>query len=232
MACFDGEISKESVTPIDAWLSRVSPGTHPLLLVRSRGGDAEAGIGIMEDLQAADAEVRVVDFCASSCADYFFAGAKHRSVTDGAVILFHGGYSPEARGHLLETLEKFKESGKAPGTDWAKARTSALADFDRVMALQDELYARVGVSNEIVRGMDKLDIDSLRESDCDSTRSAERKAVFFTPAQLQRMGIRIEQGKEVAEPGEVNRKLREMGSSSEACLAPASYFRSNAPAKD
>jgi hypothetical protein len=224
-ACFDGDITSESVTPLDSWLTRAPAGSEPLVVVRSRGGDAATGIGIMQDLQLANAKVHVVDLCASSCANYLFAGAKHRSVTDGAVILFHGGFSAAARRQVLAAIERFRGSGKAPSNmDWDKARTSALASFDATMKLQDDLYEQIGVSNQIVRGMDMLDVDRIEEVDCDPTRSAKHTAVFFTVDQLRQMGITIEHGLPATKPAEVNARLRKLGSLSEACLAPRSYL--------
>jgi hypothetical protein len=223
-ACFEGEIWEDNVEPLLAWLKQLPRGSQPLLVVRSRGGEASAGIDVMEELQATNAEVRVVDLCGSSCADYFFAGAKRRSVADGAIILFHGGYSPGGRKAMVSSLG---DDRKPPGTsavEWAKMRRDSLAQFDDDFARQTKLYARIGVSDAITRKMDVVDSDKLPDSDCDSMRKADRNAIFFTVAQLRAMGIRIEQGTPATDPSEVNAKLRQMGSRFEVCLAPKSVF--------
>jgi hypothetical protein len=225
-ACFDGDITKDSIVALQAWITRAPKDSEPLLLVRSRGGDLGTGISIMDDLQAANAEVRVVDFCGPVCADYFFAGARHRSVTDGAVILFRGGWSAKMRLGLAAALDRAEESGKAPANfDWTKARRSALAQFDEQLAQQDQDFARIGVNSAITNDVDSAAITALPDADCDSTRTVERKAVFFTIAELRELGVRIERGRPAADPREVNERLRQMGSPYEACAAPRSLFR-------
>jgi hypothetical protein len=224
-ACFDGDITKDSIVALQAWITRSPKDSEPLLLVRSRGGELGTGVSIMDDLQAANAEVRVVDFCGPICADYFFAGARHRSVTDGAVILFRGGLSAKKRVELAGFLDRIEKSGKAPaGVDWTKARRSALAQFDEQLAEQDQGFARVGVNPAIARDVDSADMKALPDADCDSTRTAERKAVFFTVPELRELGVRIDRGRPAADPRKVNARLRRMGSQFEACAAPRSLF--------
>jgi ATP-dependent protease ClpP protease subunit len=225
-ACFDGEISKESVKPILTWLSRdLSPDSHLLLAVRSGGGDAGAGIDVMDKLQSANATVHVVDLCASSCANYFFAGARHRSVSDGALLLFHGGYSRGSREGIIAEIAKYQKSGTAPSAvNWHETRRSILTDFDRNMARQDALYARIGVNDAIVHGIDGVDLDALNDADCDPARAALREGLFFTVPQLAALGIRIEHGRPATEPRDVNRMLVQMGKEIEFCGVPHPIF--------
>jgi len=226
IACFEGEISKEAIKPLLEWLAQAAVGRgRPVLVVRSGGGVAAAGIDAMESLQNSDAQVRVVDLCASSCANYFFAGAKRRSVTDGALILFHGGYSQVLRAILIEELEKAEKSDASHAkVDWSASRASMLEDFDHNQARQDRLYAQIGVNDAIVHKVDRIDGDALPDEDCDLSRTAPRNFLFFTVDQLSSLGIRIARGRPAADPREVNHKLTLMGAKFEACVAPRSFF--------
>jgi len=226
VACFDGEIEKDTVKPLLEWLSEfISHKMRPVLVVRSGGGDAAAGIDAMDELQSTDAAVHVVDLCASSCADYFFAGAKHRSVADGALLLFHGGYSKTMRQTAIAELEKLRKSeAQSPKFDWDNARRSLLADFDRKMARQDALYQNIGVSRAIVHGIDRIDADRLGDAYCDATRSVARAFLFFTVPQLAALGVQIQRGRPASDPREVNDKIRRMGAAFEACALPRSAF--------
>lgn len=80
--CFDGDIYSWTLKDAVAWADKVGadPTRRPRLVVRSRGGDADAAIGLAEKLQRIDAEVTVVDYCMSSCANYFFAGIRKRQI--------------------------------------------------------------------------------------------------------------------------------------------------------
>jgi hypothetical protein len=223
-ACFEGEIDEDSVVPLLTWLESLPSGTRPLLVVRSRGGEATAGIDVMEALQKTDAEVRGVDLCGSSCADYLFAGARHRSVSDGALILFHGGYSPPGRARMVASLQDDRKPPKMSAAQWAQIRRDSLAQFDRDFARQSELYAKIGVSDAVTRNMDSVKMDELPDNECDTTRTVERKAVFFSVAQLSAMGIVIDHGRPASTPAEANAKLRQLGSPFEVCQAPESIF--------
>lgn len=106
--CFDGEIYSWTIREAAAWANRAGGdrAAHPGLVVRSPGGDASAAIALVEKLQRQGAQVIVVDYCMSSCANYFFAGLRRRYVVPGAMILFHGGYSAEERSDYAESLSQ------------------------------------------------------------------------------------------------------------------------------
>jgi hypothetical protein len=179
----------------------------------------------MDKLQSANAHVYVVDLCASSCANYFFVGVKERTVTDGALLLFHGGYSETTGKRMLAEVEKLRKSGTAPAAvDWEQTRRSVIADVDSTIARQDALYARIGVDRAIVRGFDRFDTGRISEINCDPARNGPREYVFFTVPQLAEMGVRIQMGRPASDPKEVNRKITQMGASFEACGIPDAMF--------
>lgn len=69
---------------------KVKPGT---LAIRSRGGDVVHGMDLGEWVHARKLNVKVTEFCLSSCANYVFTAGARKIVTSNAVIGFHGGVS-------------------------------------------------------------------------------------------------------------------------------------------
>ncbi|HET9638293.1 MAG TPA: hypothetical protein VFP12_03720 [Allosphingosinicella sp.] len=226
--CFDGDIYSWTLKEAVAWADKLATDRtrRPKLVVRSAGGDAVAAIELAEKLQRLDAEVTVVDFCMSSCANYFFAGLRRRHVAPSAVILFHGGFSAEERSGFADSLD---ETLRNPDMvrhipDPAKWRADALEKFDADVIRQNALYRRVGVDTLVVTGMSSVDEEAIPASDCGRRKGVARSAFFFDMKQLRRLGILIEQGKPSTDPDETDRSLSRFGFQFTACAAPATYF--------
>ncbi len=226
--CFDGGIYAWTLKDAVAWADKVGMDRirRPRLVVRSTGGDADAAIDLVEKLQRFDAEVTVVDYCMSSCANYFFAGFRRRNVVPGALILFHGGYSTEQRSDIGVSLE---EALRDPDMaryipDPAKWRAEQLKKFDDNVARQNALYRRAGVDPLVVTGMSSVDEVAISASDCGRRAGAKRSFLFFDLKQLRRLGVVIAQGTPSIDPSEVDRHLSRFGFPFTACAVPATYF--------
>jgi len=63
------------------------------LAIRSRGGDVVHGMALGEWVHAHKLDVKVMEFCLSSCANYVFTAGAHKIVSSNAMIGFHGGLS-------------------------------------------------------------------------------------------------------------------------------------------
>lgn len=64
-----------------------------LLSIRSRGGDVSPGLVLGEWVHAHKLNVKVMEFCLSSCANYIFPAGVRKLVSSNAMIGFHGGLS-------------------------------------------------------------------------------------------------------------------------------------------
>jgi hypothetical protein len=226
--CFDGDIYSWTMKDAVAWADkfRADPTRRPRLVVRSRGGDADAAIDLAEKLQQIDAEVTVVDYCMSSCANYFFAGLRRRNVVTGAMILFHGGLSAEERPEMVRAVDEASRDPEVARTlgDPNEWRAAQLRTYDDNLARQTALYRRVGVDPLVVTGMSSVDEDAIPASNCGGRKGAPRSALFFDMKQLRRLGIVIERGKPSTDPVEADRSLSRFGFEFTACAAPATYF--------
>jgi ATP-dependent protease ClpP protease subunit len=231
--CFDGDIYPWTLKDAVAWADRVGTdrARRPRLVVRSLGGDADSAIDLAEKLQRLDAEVTVVDYCVSSCANYFFAGLRRRNVVSGALILFHGGFSAEERSDYADWLD---ETLRNPDMvrdipDPAKWRADGLKRFDESVARQNALYRRIGVDPLVVTGMPSVDEQAIPAADCGRREGAPRSVLFFDMKQLRRLGIVIGHGKPSTDPSDADRRLSQFGFRFTACAVPDTYFSATSP---
>lgn len=63
------------------------------LAIRSRGGDVVLGMALGEWVHAHKLDVKVMELCLSSCANYVFTAGQRKIVSSHAMIGFHGGLS-------------------------------------------------------------------------------------------------------------------------------------------
>jgi hypothetical protein len=64
-----------------------------VLSIRSRGGDVVQGMALGEWVHAHKLDVKVMEFCLSSCANYVFTAGALKIVSNLAMIGYHGGMS-------------------------------------------------------------------------------------------------------------------------------------------
>ncbi len=84
---FEGIITKNTPTLL---AQKLTP-TIRTLVVNSLGGETEGGIPVGEKILAQGLDVVVDGACASTCANYFFAVAKTKTILPGAWVGWHGG---------------------------------------------------------------------------------------------------------------------------------------------
>jgi hypothetical protein len=231
--CFDGQIYFWTLKDAMAWANKAArdTGGRARLVVRSLGGDADAAMELTEKLQRLDAEVTVVDYCVSSCANYFFAAVRRRRVVPGALLLFHGGLAAEQRAETAEFLDKtLRDPAVARNVpDPARWREEELKKFDRNVLRQDALYRRVGVDPLVVTGMSSVHEDAIPASRCGPRKGARRSVLFFDIKQLRRLGIVIAEGKPLTDPVEADQALARFGFGFTACAVPPTYFDAAKP---
>jgi hypothetical protein len=62
-----------------------------VLAIRSPGGEVNTGMALGTWVHAHRLDVKVMEYCLSSCANYVFSAAKEKIVSNVALIGFHGG---------------------------------------------------------------------------------------------------------------------------------------------
>lgn len=222
-ACYDGMIERGSLDALHEWIGRTerADGESPTLVIRSGGGDAEVALGLAEKLQNRNARVFISEICASSCANFLYAGIRLRHVFDGALILFHGGYSGKSRASVMKELEDFLAGPHGVLVEDHDAnRNAARHAFDAAAVRQDALFRRIGVDPAIVHGVDAIDFAEIDDRRCGGTSTLPRRFVYFDMAQMERLGIAPVTGLPETRPTHVNAAIAALDASFVACSAP------------
>lgn len=224
--CLDGAIGADTVEPLASWAAEPSD-VFKRLVVRSHGGDAAAGIEIAEALQGAGAAVHVVDICASSCANYLYAGLPNRHISGASLVLFHGGFSDQTEERALTALDRLLADMGDIIPDKDAERDRIRADFGDKRQRQDSLLARAGASTAIIHGVDAIDKADLPEELCGDAERP-RDFVFLSPEQAERLGIAPLTGTLPSTPAEVNARLYDVVEDAgfTVCRAPDSLIDS------
>ncbi|HEX5342166.1 MAG TPA: hypothetical protein VFX55_06710 [Duganella sp.] len=107
------------------------------LAIQSRGGDVEFGLELGEWVRDHRLDVKVTEFCLSSCANYVFTAGKIKTVSNSATIGFHGGLSSQ---HVVDSTDF---AGFSQLTDAQK--TSVKLDLQRKLERESRFFQSVGV---------------------------------------------------------------------------------------
>lgn len=76
-----------------------------VLSIRSKGGEVNTGMALGRWVRERRLDIKVMDFCLSSCANYVFPAALRKTVSNFAVIGYHGGPS-SGQVAFSESLQK------------------------------------------------------------------------------------------------------------------------------
>jgi hypothetical protein len=122
---------------------KVKPAT---LAIRSGGGDVVPGMALGEWVHAHRLNVKVMEFCLSSCANYVFTAGKRKIVSSNAVIGFHGGLSStefKFAGPDKAKFEAMSATGKAAWMAELKQRRQPRLDRETAF------FNAIGVRQEL-----------------------------------------------------------------------------------
>jgi hypothetical protein len=87
-----GDLHKEANQKLFALYDSL-PEKPTTLLIRSGGGEIFTGMELAAWIRDRSLDVKVLEYCLSSCANYVFPAGKHKTVSNFALIGFHGGAS-------------------------------------------------------------------------------------------------------------------------------------------
>jgi hypothetical protein len=113
------------------------------LIITSSGGEVEAGIALGLWVFEHRINIEVPEYCLSSCANYIFPAGQQKSIGAGAIVAWHGNYN-----HLKQTgLWQDDIAGRMEryGEGAATAETHVREEVDRLVRLERNFFARIGV---------------------------------------------------------------------------------------
>lgn len=141
VAVYSGAISKEHNRQFFAAVEG-QPVTR--LVITSGGGAVEAGIELGLWVFERRLSIEVVEYCLSSCANYIFPAGRLKTIRPGAIVAWHGNYR-----HLQQTgLWRDDIAGRMEryGEDAATAAARVRTEVDRLVRLEKDFFAHIGVN--------------------------------------------------------------------------------------
>ncbi len=143
-AAYRGAISVENNA---GFFARVAGQPLRRLLIDSGGGDVAAAIELADWVHARQLDITVTGVCLSSCANYVFPAARRKEIRPGAIVAWHGNYH-----HLAETglwRDDVALRMRRDGEDEQTATRYVQAQMARLVALERDFFARIGVDEQV-----------------------------------------------------------------------------------
>lgn len=142
-----GLMSRDAVKKLDAIYQAAVP-KPTVLSIRSGGGDIVPGMALGDWVSANQLDVRVLEYCLSSCANYVFPAARNKVVSSFAMIGYHGGVASDSFIMDPETLAR--QSAMSP--EDRDAEVEAFKQFvAQQAAAEAAFFKRIGVRADITR---------------------------------------------------------------------------------
>jgi hypothetical protein len=114
-----------------------------VLSIRSRGGPVGPGMELGRWIRAHNLDVKVLEYCMSSCANYVFPAGNHKVVSNFAVIGLHGGPASGEFKFDAETQKMFDAMPPAQRSAMLDGfRATIKADGQKEQAYLKELGVR------------------------------------------------------------------------------------------
>jgi hypothetical protein len=105
---------------VDKAMALYRPGDR--LLIRSSGGDLDAGMMFGDFINKRNMSVEVIDYCISSCANYVFLAGSTKILNPNSLVIFHGGPKQANFRSLMEqAYSESVEPGKVFGREGYEA---------------------------------------------------------------------------------------------------------------
>jgi ATP-dependent protease ClpP protease subunit len=117
-----------------------------VLAVRSRGGDVVPGMELGSWVHAHKLDVKVMEFCLSSCANYVFTAGARKIVGSNAMIGFHGGLS--STGFIVGGSKK-KEYETMTADQKAAFQAELRRDIRPLLDRETAFFKSIGVRQDI-----------------------------------------------------------------------------------
>ncbi len=213
--CFSGPIDETSGQRLSSVIRRAKGSTATYLILNSSGGDAEVGLKLGASIAERNITSVVDGVCASSCANYLFLGARRRAILKGSLLVFHGGFGPQALAQVRPTLEALKR--QQPSIDVDAAAGVENRKIELGVADQSNFLEHVHVRPEVFSLFDDWEAGRIVPAgDCRSNPQAA--GVVFSPPALASLGIKVADNRGVTTAGQLRTALHAMGHDGALCF--------------
>jgi len=175
------------VGPLDADANRKlfdlydSLGDKPSVLsIRSPGGEVNTGMALGRWVHAHHLDVKVLEYCLSACANYVFPAGAHKTVSNFAMIGFHGGGGSEHAALNGETLQQF---GRMSSQEREAFVTDLKAVDQHNTVNEDRYFREIGVRRDMTTLGQQPRYQDLRE------RASNSVGWTYTLENFQHLGV-------------------------------------------
>lgn len=111
-----------------------------LLVVRSPGGSAAEGMLLGRFIHQHGMDLEIEKTCGSSCANYLFPAARHKTITPGSVLAFHGTmFLTELAGR--DEIRRQLASGGVPAAQ-LEAQVADFWSYTQRLAVLEKAYVK------------------------------------------------------------------------------------------
>jgi|GEM_PF-2372204 len=143
---FEGPIERGDAARLE---KMYAPGTT-LLKVHSPGGASDEGILLGRFIHARQLDLEIDRGCGSSCANYMFPAARHKTIPPGAVLAYHGTMILTDLAGEKEIRAQLTASGLKPA-EVEKGVQDMVAHTRRVAKMETEFAAALGIDLQFYR---------------------------------------------------------------------------------
>lgn len=183
-----------------------------LVEISSRGGNADAALGIASVVQQRDLAVRAREVCADVCADLIFAVSRHRSVASVTVLGFTGSSRASALADAMRAWRRFCKAYDTPDCQKLGDSVEAAARERDPQTASPQLVGRAswqGMDREIAlitkppRGSYHMYVNVADgRLNLDVRNSQLAKCRYWVPDNegLKRFGLALENGRRYMRP--------------------------------
>lgn len=122
------------------------------LHITSGGGEVNLGIDLGELVRARALDVKVVDYCASSCANYVFPAGRRKLLPADAAVVWHGSTLQDgvAEFERIDLASMEAQLGRPFTAEEKTALAEQMRDyFEGISRRQDTFYAALGIDARI-----------------------------------------------------------------------------------
>ena len=140
-----GPITSEANLKL-ATLHGADGGKATVLAIRSGGGETTAGMELGAWIRMRKLDVKVMEVCLSSCANYVFTAGRNKIVSNFAVVGFHGGLG--SSNYTFDPAFQKVFDGMSPA-ERATYQKEVKQDLARQLADETAFFRSIGVRPDI-----------------------------------------------------------------------------------
>ncbi|HEX7028813.1 MAG TPA: hypothetical protein VF268_16345 [Gammaproteobacteria bacterium] len=178
---YNGPLTREANSKVSK-LYEAAESKPTVLAITSAGGPVDVGLQLGEWILSKGLNVKVEEFCFSSCANYVFPAGKTKLLGGSAVVGFHGGaFSKDYnRSQIEEVLSSIPQEDREAVREQIRVSLEKYLSENRER--EAEFYRKLGVSPKLnILGQD---------SKYSAYHTAGYNGWYYSPDDMSKLGLK------------------------------------------